>query len=381
MPCLEVGGAERTTVEIASAVVAAGGRALVVSQGGRLADEITAAGGEVILLPVHRKDPFSIRSNASRIAALAGEHGVHIIHARSRAPAWSGLLAARRIGVPFVTTFHGAHSAGSPLKRWYNSALVKGDAVIANSRYTAEKILGEYGFDEGRLTIIHRGADLKRFARSQVSDARLRAAFEAFGGGGPEKPVRFLLPARLTPWKGQRLAIEAAALLKEKVNAGKAPDFRLVFCGGAQDDSQFQAVLRADMEKRGVRDMVQLVGECADMPAAYAWADAVIGAFALRPEPFGRVVLWKRGLWASRSSPQRTMAALPRPLWMKRLAFCSNRKTPDALSVGMARLADDPALRARLGDAAASRVRALYSSEAMCAATLDVYRQLLGRGV
>ncbi len=140
IPRLDTGGAELSTIEIAEAIVRAGGRALVATAGGRMADRVTAVGGEIITLPLESKNPATILANASRLAGLVRARGVALLHARSRAPAWSALIAARRTRVPFVTTYHGAYGERGRLKRLYNSVMARGDAVIANSQYTADLI-------------------------------------------------------------------------------------------------------------------------------------------------------------------------------------------------------------------------------------------------
>ena len=133
LPSLESGGVERGTVDITEAIVNSGGRAIVVSSGGRLVPEIERAGGEHIRLPVNSKNPIRIFINSRAIASLVLAKGVDIIHARSRAPAWSALLAARRTNRKFVTTFHGTYNENNSIKSYYNSIMTRGDAVIAIS--------------------------------------------------------------------------------------------------------------------------------------------------------------------------------------------------------------------------------------------------------
>jgi len=146
IPTLVTGGAERTTIDIAAALAARGDRALVASEGGRLLlDELRSVGGEFVRMPVAGKNPVSLLVNARRIAALIEGERVDIVHARSRAPAWSSLIAARRTSVPLVTTYHGIYGETNPLKRFYNSVMVRGAAVIANSRATAQLIRARYG--------------------------------------------------------------------------------------------------------------------------------------------------------------------------------------------------------------------------------------------
>jgi glycosyltransferase involved in cell wall biosynthesis len=132
-PELNAGGVERTTIEMAEAISRAGGLALIASAGGRLEPDLKAAGGELIRLPASSKNPITMLLNAWRLMRLVRQRNVSIIHARSRAPAWSAWIAARLTGTPFVTTFHGIYNARNPLKRFYNSVMARGDNVIANS--------------------------------------------------------------------------------------------------------------------------------------------------------------------------------------------------------------------------------------------------------
>jgi len=140
VPELSTGGVERTTIEVAEGVVQAGGRALVASEGGQLEARLAEVGGEFFRLPLATKNPLVAWRNAGRLAAIARAEGVTIIHARSRAPAWSARIAARRLGLPFVTTFHGAYNEGNAPKKLYNSVMAAGDLVIANSGFTADLV-------------------------------------------------------------------------------------------------------------------------------------------------------------------------------------------------------------------------------------------------
>src|SRR5512145_2915304 len=159
IPQLDAGGAELSVVEIAGAIARAGGRALVLAEPGRLAADVANAGGQVIPFPAATKNPVRLLANARRMARIAAREGVDLVHARSRAPAWSALIAARRLGVPFVTTYHGAYNETNALKRLYNSVMARGDVVIANSRFTAGLIAARYGTPAERVEVIHRGVD------------------------------------------------------------------------------------------------------------------------------------------------------------------------------------------------------------------------------
>ena len=169
IPELDTGGAELSTVEIAQAIASAGGRALVLSEGGRLASPLADVGGELIFFPAATKNPLRLFWNGETISRLIQSEKVDLIHARSRAPAWSALYAARKTGTPFVTTYHGAYNENGPLKKLYNSVMARADIVIANSRYTANLVEQRYGTDDQKIRVIFRGVDGEHFNPSIVS--------------------------------------------------------------------------------------------------------------------------------------------------------------------------------------------------------------------
>ena len=144
IPRLEAGGAELGALQVAERLVREGHRAVVASQGGRMVPQFEAVGARHVVLPLATKNPATMIANAVRIAALARATGADVIHARSRAPAWSALIAARRLGRGFVTTYHSDYAAGGPLKRTYNSVMARGDAVIAVSQAIADSIMRQY---------------------------------------------------------------------------------------------------------------------------------------------------------------------------------------------------------------------------------------------
>jgi len=281
---LEAGGAERTTLEVAEAVVADGGRALVASQGGRLEGELAELGGELIRLPVASKNPFILWSNMTALVRLIRREGVQIVHARSRAPAWSAKWACDRTDARFVTTYHGTYNARSGLKRRYNSVMAAGERVIANSGFIADHVRREHGVDEGRLTVIPRGVDLARFDPAAVPAERVAALAGQWGVASlaGQAPL-LLLPGRLTGWKGQREAIRALAGLGD-VGTSRP---HLLLAGDAQGRDAYVQELEELAATLGVADRVHRVGHCTDMPAAFALSDLVLTP-SVDPEAFGR---------------------------------------------------------------------------------------------
>ncbi|TXN28069.1 glycosyltransferase family 4 protein, partial [Methylobacterium sp. WL19] len=282
IPALDAGGAERTTVDVAAALASAGARALVATEGGRLVGEMQAKGGTWLPFPAASKNPLAMALNVGRLARLCRREGVQIVHARSRAPAWVALGAARRLKIPYVTTYHGSYSGRTGVKVLYNSVMARGDVVIANSHYTADLIRMLHPDQAGdRVRVVHRGTDLAQFSPGAVAPARVEA-LRRFWGVAPHQRV-VLLAARLTAWKGQRVLIEAAAFLRDR----GITDVVFVLAGDPQGRSAYERELDTLIEARGLRDIVLRVGHCTDMPAAFR-AASVVAVPSVEPEAFGR---------------------------------------------------------------------------------------------
>lgn len=375
IPHLGAGGAERTTIEVAEALTAAGATALVASVGGRLEGELTRVGGKLIRIDsLASKNPITIRWNAHILSKIAKQNDVKLIHARSRAPGWSALWAARGMKLPFVTTYHGVYNAKGGLKRWYNSVMARGDTVIANSDYTAAHVREQHPEAASRIVTIHRGVDIAKFSAEAVNDARrasLRKAWRIDEAAGPI----ILLPARLTGWKGHREAIAAAGILAEK------PDqpWNLVFVGDHQGRLDYVGELAGLISQHGVDLRVRMAGHCDDMPAALALSDIVI-APSNEPEAFGRVAAeaGAMGIPAVGSS----IGAQGEIIVDGETGLIVPPRNPEALAGAMQRLLDmGKAGRAEMGKKALNRVRERFTTSALQKATLSVYEGLMGRSV
>jgi glycosyltransferase involved in cell wall biosynthesis len=371
IPELDAGGAERTTLDIAAALARRGDGALVASKGGRLADELGRLGGDLRVMPVQSKNPAVMAANAFALAGLAGREKVDIIHARSRAPAWSALGAARMAGCAFVTTYHGAYNAKTRLKRLYNSGIARGDVVIANSNYIADRIRAEHGEVVKEIVVIPRGVDTAALDPAAVLPARING-LAAIWGLDRMRPV-VLMPGRLTRWKGQTVMIEAMAQLR----GNNGPDAVLVMPGDDQGRTEYRAELQRLIDSLGLGDSVILAKHCSDMPAAYAAADVVVSA-SIEPEAFGRVAVegavMARPVVAtdhggSRETVEDGVGGLL-------VAPGDAAAMAQALS---AILSLSASARLEMGARGAERARRLFSVQAMQAATLRVYDDLLAR--
>ncbi|MFY9294589.1 MAG: glycosyltransferase, partial [Methylorubrum rhodinum] len=373
-------GSERTTVDVAAALAEAGARALVATEGGRLVGELQAKGGIWVPFPANTKNPLAMALNVERLARLCRREGVQILHARSRAPAWVALGAARRQKIPFVTTYHGSYSGRTSVKLLYNSVMARGDVVIANSHYTADLIRRSHPEQAGdRIVVIHRGTDLSTFTPSAVAPARVEALRRAWGVAPHERVV--LLAARLTAWKGQRVLIEAAARLRDL----GLSDLAVVLAGDPQGRSAYERELDALIEARGLAGLVRRVGHCTDMPAAFR-AASVVAVPSVEPEAFGRSAVEAQALGipvvvSDLGAVPETVLAPPDADPAQRTGW----RVPagDAYALADA-LAEALSLGASARDALARRaqghVEAHFSLDRMIAGTLDVYAGLLARG-
>ncbi|MEM8838707.1 MAG: glycosyltransferase family 4 protein [Pseudomonadota bacterium] len=281
IPTLEAGGAERTTIDIAEGVVKAGGQALVASAGGRLESALKSVGGKHVTLPLDAKARLDRHlTNRFALKALCKREQVSLVHARSRAPAFAALAAARSSSLPFITTYHGIYSERTALKRWYNSVMAAGDAVIANSHYTKSIVLSRYGLPPDKVPVVHRGTDLQLFDPARIAEedsATLRAQWKI-----PEHRPVVLLLARITEIKGHIHAVEALGLLKKR-----GMDIPcLVFAGRPQSESYVERIKHMIAET-GLGHDVSFVGHVDNVPLALSVADIVIQP-STKPETFGR---------------------------------------------------------------------------------------------
>ena len=376
IPELDAGGAERTAIDVAAALVNAGARALVASEGGRLVSELQARGGLWIPFPAKTKNPLKMALNVRRLRQLIRRERVDLVHARSRAPAWVALAAARKENTPFVTTYHGAYSGAGALKVLYNSVMARGDVVIANSGFTRDRIVQMHPFAQDRVVVIHRGADLRAFLAEDVEPARVQKLRAAWGLGFDERIV--LLAARLTAWKGQRVLIDAAKIL---VDRGFS-DVRFILAGDEQGRVGYVKELDEKIAALGLSGVVRRVGHCSDVPAAML-AACVVTAPSTEPEAFGRSAVEAQAMGApvvvtNIGAAPETVLAPPEVPESRRTGWRAPPGDAAALADGIAQALS---LGDSQRDALAARARAHvvenFSVERMCERTLEVYDGLL----
>ena len=377
IPELDTGGAELSTIEIADAITSAGGRAIVLTEGGRLVQRLRDTGAEVQFFPAAAKMPFRLLWNARRIAHVIRRDGVDLVHARSRAPAWSALMAARNTGVPFVTTYHGAYSEKSDAKRLYNSVMARGDVVIANSHYTCDLIRMRYGTPLAKLRVIYRGVDGQLFDPVNVASERVAAVRRRWGIDDSKRVV--LHAARLTAWKGQKVVIEAAEQLAQR----DLDDTVFILAGDAQGRGAYRSALAAQIRNAGLEERVRIVGHEDDMAAAFRAAHVAVVA-SVEPEAFGRAateaqVMATPVIATDIGAPPETVLGRPGVSAHRATGWLVPPADPERLAEALTEaLAMTPDEHARMGARARTHVLNAFSLKQMKQQTLQVYDALLG---
>jgi glycosyltransferase involved in cell wall biosynthesis len=366
LPTLVTGGAERGALDVAAALAQAGGTPIVASAGGPMARELERWHVRHITLPLDSKNPLVMRLNMHRLEKLIREFNVDIVHARSRAPAWSAWGAARRTGARFMTTFHAPYNFSGNLKRFYNSVMVRGERVIAISGFIRDHILENYRVDPSAIRLIHRGIDLNHFAPDRVSPERVIALARAWRL--PDDCHVVMLPGRLTRWKGQTVLIDALARLDRD-------DVVCLMVGSDQGRTGYRQELEGQASRLGLGGRVRLVDHCNDMAAAYMLADVVVSASS-DPEAFGRVIVEAQAM--GRPVIVTNHGAVQETVIPGETAWTIPPNDADALALALGEaLALDTDQRAVLGERAMAFVTARFSRERMCQDTLAVYAELL----
>jgi glycosyltransferase involved in cell wall biosynthesis len=270
IPDLQPGGTVNHAIEIAEALSRRKHRAVIVSEGGRLEDVATRAGATVIKLPVASKNPTQMVSNARKLAEISRDLNADLLHAQSRAPAWSCLLASRTSKVPFIATYDGSFSERNPLKRFYNSVMVRGSRVIAPGERLAKLAQERYGTAREKISVVPNAIDFEAFNPSYVDTARRAALANQWGIEAKDRVI--LLPGRLSRPKAPHLLVEAAARLRE---AG-LKDFICVFAGEHPGRSGYAGELWDLVHQAGLSSRVRFAGHTEDMLSAYSLADIVV---------------------------------------------------------------------------------------------------------
>ncbi len=286
IPRLGYGGAETGCYDLAHYLHEQKCKSYILTSGGELIKYIDKKKVKLIRLPVHSKNPFMIIVNSIAIVALILFFNISVVHARSRAPAWSCYLATKITRRKFVTTFHGTYNFKSSIKKFYNSIMVKSDLLIAGSNFIFSHISENYKKflnSKKKFLVIFRGINTEYFDADTIKDKDIEKLKSTWKIENNKKII--LLPGRLTAWKGQEMFIEAINLFC--LNNPEL-DFVAVILGDDQGRTVYRKKLERLVEQFKLTQKIKFVDNCNIMPVAYYISDVVVSS-SIEPEAFGRV--------------------------------------------------------------------------------------------
>jgi len=288
IPKLGYGGAETGCYDIAHYLPENNCKSFIVTSGGELTKFIDKKKVKLIRLPVQSKNPILIFFNSIILIGIILFFNITIVHARSRAPAWSCLLATKLTRRKFVTTFHGTYNFSGKLKKLYNSVMVRSDLIIAGSNFIFSHIKENYSellTLKKKFLVIFRGINVDYFdpsSKLEEDEKKLLTKWEI----NKEKKI-ILVPGRLTSWKGQEMLIEAINLTKVELGYEA---FHLVILGSHQGRDLYKKKLIRITEQYRLTNQIKFIDQCKDMALAYKVSDIVISP-SIEPEAFGRVAV------------------------------------------------------------------------------------------
>ena len=288
IPKLGYGGAETGCYDIAHYLPENNCKSFIVTSGGELTKFIDRKKVKLIRLPVHSKNPFLILLNSIILVFIILFYNISIVHARSRAPAWSCLIATKLTGRKFVTTFHGTYNFNGKIKKFYNSVMVRSDLVIAGSNFIFSHIKEKYSnlIDvKKKLLVIFRGINVDYFDSSTMLEKDEKKLLNEWGILENKKII--LLPGRLTSWKGQELFIEAINLVNIELGYEA---FYAVVLGNDQGRDEYKKKLHHLCEQFKISNQIKFIDSCKNMALAYKVSDIIVSA-SIEPEAFGRVAV------------------------------------------------------------------------------------------
>ena len=367
LPELNQGGVEIGTIEIASDLQNRGIKNFVASAGGRLEYNLERLKVKHFTLPLKTKNPFKLWLNYRRLVKIIKENDINIVHARSRAPAWSAYWAAKKTGVRFVTTFHGTYGLGPKgIKKFYNRVMTYGDLVIAVSNHIKRHILQNYRCDEKKIRMIHRCVNMEKFDLNAMTAERMIKLMEEFHL--PEDKPIILLIGRLTRWKGQRLMIDALEKIKDM-------DYFCVFVGDDQGRDYYTKELKEAIAAKGLEGRFAFIRHVTDVPAMMAVSDVVVSA-STDPEAFGRIAAEGEamGRVVVASNIGGSLENIVDGVTGKLFESGNPQALADALKWALGLSTEE---REKIGAAAIEYVKQNFTKQIMCDKTVAVYEELI----
>jgi glycosyltransferase involved in cell wall biosynthesis len=373
IPKLGYGGAETGCYDIAHYLPENDCGSFIVTSGGELLKFIDKKKVKIIKLPVHSKNPLIIFINFLALVAIILVKNISIVHARSRAPAWSCLLAAKITGRKFVTTFHGTYNFNNKIKKFYNSVMVRSDLIIAGSNFIFSHIKDNYTKylnAKKKLLVIFRGINVDYFDPTTKLDSDEKKLLKKWQIEKDKKII--LLPGRLTGWKGQEVFIEAINLVNIELGYEA---FYAVILGSDQGRDLYKKKLIRITEQHRLNNQVKFIDHCNDMALAYKVSDIVISA-SIEPEAFGRVAVEAQSM--EKPIIASDIGGSNETIIDEKTGFLFESNNPKSLSKKILKvLSMDETLLQSIGKEGRKNIIQKFNVEKMCFSTYSEYKRIL----
>ena len=373
IPSLGYGGAETGCYDLAHYLYEQNCSSYIVTSGGELLKYVDKKKVKVIRLPVHSKNPLLILINSLILSLVILLLNISIVHARSRAPAWSCYFAAKLTGRKFVTTFHGTYKFSSSIKKFYNSIMLKSDLVIAGSNFIFSHINNnylKYLSPKKKFLVIFRGINTDYFDSSTILDNEEDKLLQKWGIKRGKKIV--LLPGRLTEWKGQELFLEAINLANKELGHEA---FYAVILGSDQGRAIYKKKLMRLVEQYRLNNQIRFVDQCNKMPVAYKISNIIISS-SIEPEAFGRVSVEAQSM--EKPIIASNIGGSNETIIDNKTGFLFQNRNPESLSKKILEVLqlDEITLKS-MGSEGRKNVVKKFNIEKMCFSTYSEYKKLV----
>jgi len=373
IPKLGYGGAETGCYDIAHYLPENGCESFIVTSGGELTKFIDKKKVKLIKLPVHSKNPLLILINTILLIGIILFFKISIVHARSRAPAWSCLFATKLTNRKFVTTFHGTYNFSGKFKKFYNSVMVRSDLIIAGSNFIFSHIKENYSkllTSQKKFLVIFRGINVDYFDSSTKLEIDEKKLLKKWNINDEKKII--LLPGRLTSWKGQELFIEAINLVKIELGYEA---FHAVILGNDQGRDLYKKKLTRLTEQYRLTKQIKFIDHCEDMALAYKVSDIIVSA-SIEPEAFGRVAVEAQSM--EKLIIASNIGGSNETINDEKTGFLFESGDPNSLSKKIIRgLTMDESSLNLIGKEGRNNIIKKFNVEKMCFSTYSEYKRLL----
>ena len=374
IPKLGFGGAETGCYDLAHYLAEENCKSFLITSGGELLKHVIRDKVKVIYLPVQSKNPIIIFLNFIIIFFILLIYKIDIVHARSRAPAWSCLWACFFSGKKFVTTFHGTYNFSGKLKQFYNSIMVRSKIIIAGSNFIFNHINENYqkylNLKKQKLMVIFRGINLEYFNKKNILEKKLNDL--ALDWKVDRKKFIILLPGRLTRWKGQENFIEALNLLSEEYNI---ENFLAIILGSNQGREVYSKKLSLLVERYRLGKKITFIEHCKEMPLAYALSNLVVSS-SIEPEAFGRVAVEAQAM--NKPIVASDIGGSRETVLNGKSGLLYKFNDPKELAKAINKIIKmDKELLSLMGEVGRKNVETKYNVDRMCQTTFTEYKKLL----